>query len=704
MSAHEQASVAVNDRAQRKLDRAAKPTEQDSTESTPEPNSAGRNIPEQDSDASEDEDDDIPLSNGVPPKMRRDPWLTFRQRLLPFWYCSTFDTVTAIVFPTFIGLFLFTCNAHKDVFSLLGRVGFSVGYNTIPPHNSRSSEPSSRKRNLYAAGLAASLGRRDTLTSGTAATLVGLEDITAEAMDSGPLLKNVEEKKRKEMTVDQLVKDIDWSILKASALVPLQECGQNISLLCVDTMTRSPKNSGSLTPSAVYVYERVLFAQCALQISMRLRQQGWPWSSIISSWDQLKILAHWLQSWLIMICGDQLSIDRVRKIKAYMGKGDTPFDRHDWALPPTGKDIFGLHHDVHPAHRDKFNPVKCDVYPAHHILEDRFEALMLDALRLLCEEKTGIVHPPKTPLIDSLEMYFNAKSDGPLSDIAFDELDTFSHTVYRRYMCNDAYEDAQGDFPRDPEVHGPQRPPIVVPVSDPQASVEEESVEVDSETEPMDTEPDNAKKGKGSRANKAQSGGSIQLFWEGSMLFDHRELHPDDILVLRFSFWGAGATNYGNEMLEMACNFLYEFPPALQDAVLNNYLVNTLHSFDSKHLSESVGLNIHGFSAVRDQFPRLFGFKKNDGTHKKADTTNDLNALGVSLPRRTKLWSTFPAAKWSCGGKLEEFLGAHHKERSLGTAENEPVPGDEERLPANPIASGTRGVTNLTQFSIGDSE
>jgi hypothetical protein len=41
--------------------------------------------------------------------------------------------------------------------------------------------------------------------------------------------------------------------------------------------------------------------------------------------DQLLILGHWLQCWLIMICGDQLTIDRIRKIKMYMGKGDTPF-------------------------------------------------------------------------------------------------------------------------------------------------------------------------------------------------------------------------------------------------------------------------------------------------------------------------------------------------------------------------------------------
>jgi hypothetical protein len=53
-------------------------------------------------------------------------------------------------------------------------------------------------------------------------------------------------------------------------------------------------------------------------------------------------------------------------------------------------------------------------------------------------------------------MYFNAESKGPLKDITFEELDVLSRTVYRRYMCNDAFEDAQGHYPRDPEIHGPQ--------------------------------------------------------------------------------------------------------------------------------------------------------------------------------------------------------------------------------------------------------
>ncbi|KAJ6559001.1 hypothetical protein B0H10DRAFT_1651020, partial [Mycena sp. CBHHK59/15] len=44
--------------------------------------------------------------------------------------------------------------------------------------------------------------------------------------------------------------------------------------------------------------------------------------------------------------------------------------------------------------------------------------------------------------------------------------------------------------------------------------------------------------------------------------------------LLRFSFWGAHSTKYGNELLELACNFLYEISEDLITAVLNNYLVN----------------------------------------------------------------------------------------------------------------------------------
>ena len=109
-------------------------------------------------------------------------------------------------------------------------------------------------------------------------------------------------------------------------------------------------------------------------------------------------------------------------------------------------------------------------------------------------------------------------------------------------------------------------------------------------------------------------------------------VHSPTNQLLRFSFWGAGSTNYGNELLELACYFIKEYPPSLRKALLNNYLVNPsglpghwheldllqehfnfwlkrlyqskTMSFDSKFLTETTGLNLAGFNKFRDVFPK----------------------------------------------------------------------------------------------------
>ncbi|KAJ6572247.1 hypothetical protein B0H19DRAFT_1065214 [Mycena capillaripes] len=565
-------SIAVSDDAQKKLARAAGVAVTEPTTAEPQPTpetdpisggapSSQPDSPAADHEDSEDSDteyepEDEPLSNGVPQKMRRDPWLGVTAVILIMLY---FRYRYAIVFPTFIGLFLFTCNAHRDIFSLLCRVGFSVGYSTVLATLHVLAADSSTQLHAMGATVQVTqpmflllfdnvnkmqrawqqvLGKRDTLSSGCASTLIGLEDVTEGAMDSRPLLKNIEEKKRKNLTVRELRDDIDWERLEG--------VGSGTAAGVWTKHVPSLRTHGRAVTKkfrTTHAKHRLRLRRSDVRTMRNTDVDEAPTTGVATQLhnfvvDQLMIKGHWLQCCLIMVCGDQLSIDRIRKIKMYMGKSDTPFQRHDWALPPTGKGIFGLHHDVDLLTRTKFNHLKCHFYPAHHILEDRFDALMLDALRLLCEEKTGIIHPPKTPLLDGLKMYFNAK--GPLKDITFEELDVLSHTVYRRYMCNDAFEDAQGHYPRDPAIHGPQIAaedvPSLVPI--PTDPGEEEDSESETEVEPAASfETKATKKGKGTRAKKAKAAES----------------------VLRFSFWGAGSTNYGNEMLELACNFLYYF-------------------------------------------------------------------------------------------------------------------------------------------------
>ncbi|KAJ7802537.1 hypothetical protein B0H14DRAFT_3780337 [Mycena olivaceomarginata] len=756
-------SIAVSDDTQKKLARAAGVAVPEPATTEPQPPPESEPIPEgappsqPDGPAADNEDSDTeyeledePLSNGVPPKMRRDPWLGVTAVILIMLY---FRYRYAIVFPTFIGLFLFTCNAHRDVFSLLCRVGFSVGYSTVLATLHVLAADSST--HLHAIGAAVQvtqpmflllfdnvnkmqrawqqvLGKRDTLSSGCASTLIGLEDVTEDAMDSRPLLKNLEEKKRQNLTVSELVDDIDWEHLEGVG-----------SGTAAGVWTKHVPSLRTHAPAVTkkfrttHAKHRLRLRRSDIRTMRNTDIDEAPTTGVAMQLqnlvvDQLLILGHWLQCWLIMICGDQLTIDRIRKIKMYMGKGDTPFQRHDWALPviqlwhlkwnwqkaifrlhwfePIGKGIFGLHHDVDLLARTKFNHLKCEFYPAHHILEDRFDALMLDALR----KKTGIIHPPKTPLLGGLEMYFNAKSNGPLKDITFEELDVLSHTVYRRYMCNDAFEDAQGHYPRDPVTHGPQ-------IAAEDSETEAEPTAATAETKAT------KKRNKGTRAKKAKAAESVNSFGNDQslattinfirMTFWYLEMCAaiaegdigrvfEVLKVLRFSFWGAGSTNYGNEMLELACNFLYDFPPALQHAVLNNYLANTTggffnsksHAFDSKHLVEAVGLNIHGISSIRDRFPRIFGFKKNQGKHKNADTTNDLNALGVHY-RDDRIMQYVP------GRNEHEFLERTTRNGASVQPENDPelLQDDEGRIPVNPITSGAGGILDLAQFTLEDS-
>lgn len=128
------------------------------------------------------------------------------------------------------------------------------------------------------------------------------------------------------------------------------------------------------------------------------------------------------------------------------------------------------------------------------------------------------------------------------------------------------------------------------------------------------------------------------------------------IQIWRFSFWGFGSTNYGNEMLEMACNFLREYSEELRTTLLNNYLVNPSGlpghwhegdlllehynywikvlfnskslDFDSTFLRECVSFNLEGFNKLREQLRDMFDLTKPGGRHTFAKITADINTLG----------------------------------------------------------------------------
>jgi hypothetical protein len=149
-------------------------------------------------------------------------------------------------------------------------------------------------------------------------------------MNSELLLKNLKEKKRKNLTVGELANDIDWEHLEGvgsgtTARVwakHVPSLGKHGAAVTKAFRTTHAKHRLRLRKSDIRTMRNTDIDEAPTTgVAMELH------NLVV---DQLLILGHWLQCWLIMVCGDQLSsIDRIRKIKMYLGKADTPFERHD---------------------------------------------------------------------------------------------------------------------------------------------------------------------------------------------------------------------------------------------------------------------------------------------------------------------------------------------------------------------------------------
>lgn len=105
---------------------------------------------------------------------------------------------------------------------------------------------------------------------------------------------------------------------------------------------------------------------------------------------------------LIPVAGDQLTVNNIRKLKAYTSTDHTTYSKYTWALPwiqlwhmkwaalrsifhahwspGLGKGLCGLHTDCSTLGRKHINPKKCDFYPHTEFVFDTFEALCLGSL------------------------------------------------------------------------------------------------------------------------------------------------------------------------------------------------------------------------------------------------------------------------------------------------------------------------------------
>ncbi|KAK7034156.1 hypothetical protein R3P38DRAFT_3496454 [Favolaschia claudopus] len=131
-----------------------------------------------------------------------------------------------MLFPMLIGLFAFTCNANRELVALLCRLGWSVGYTTTLANLHVLAADSELRLKLLGAFTDA-LGPQFLFlfdNSGTAATVIELEDVPPGALLSEPFAQKIADKARSKLTVKQLSDDIDWPHVRGT--ISDRETGQ----------------------------------------------------------------------------------------------------------------------------------------------------------------------------------------------------------------------------------------------------------------------------------------------------------------------------------------------------------------------------------------------------------------------------------------------------------------------------------------------
>ena len=241
------------------------------------------------------------------------------------------------------------------------------------------------------------------MRTGTAATLLVMEDVPEGAMDPTKLTSQLH--LRSKLCFEDLEKEIDDKHSKH-----IQGIGV-ATLLSI--WTKYIPHLKSFSPNA-----QKLFTTTHQIHRLRLRKaQYFPLktSDIDESrpsgtqdvlgniTSQLGLEEKDFEDLLIPVAGDQLTVNNIRKLKTYTLTDHSTYSKYTWALPwiqlwhmkwaalrtifhahwfaGSGKGLCGLHTDCIALGRKRINPGKCDFYSHTELIFDTFEALCLSALR-----------------------------------------------------------------------------------------------------------------------------------------------------------------------------------------------------------------------------------------------------------------------------------------------------------------------------------
>ncbi|CAE6444186.1 unnamed protein product [Rhizoctonia solani] len=592
-------------------------------------------------------------------------------------------------------VFLFACSAHKTVYQVFNRIGMSISHSTLHGHLKDLGESSraalkalgchayeSSKRltdqpqqyfmlvfdnvnKYHAVSQRQTIAMKNEMKNGTVATAVVLEDIPPDTFDPKPYMDNIKWNDCAGLTIKALFDDIEDAHLSRVGI------GMVMRILCAYI----PALSGNLHSQVEAHFQSTenyakhplcLHQSIALPFGTSSIEENTPCGTSNVMHDlvgtQMEMQPEWFDNLLVLAAGDQLSIKQLETAKKCKSAEKSVYKSCRWVLPmiqlwhmklaylrsifrvhwfnTVQSCLFGLHHGADALGRH-INPTVNDFYACHNAAKTIFETMVLTATFVVIHKEAKRPLPTDNihHMIMELSRFF--KQGAPFHKCSLEHLETLAEHVYKHFMTTQAYHKT-----------------LCLPEtldSDTLCSNILKSLQEDSNARQGNLGAMPSKISSDSlHSNSDQMLGNLVLFmWDTFMYLEFASAIPQGDVGWVMEV----IKNYGKELLEMACRFMFEYPAKLQAAILNNWLINPSglnghwqendffqeHSnkaiktvfntktsdWDSPFLRDTVSVNIRGLSQLKDNLLRVLGLAKTGSGTSKPDYSADINVLAA---------------------------------------------------------------------------
>ncbi|KAI0318233.1 hypothetical protein OF83DRAFT_1083068 [Amylostereum chailletii] len=426
------------------------------------------------------------------------------------------------------------------------------------------------------------LGKKDNIHNGTAATFIELEDCNVDKAFNIEALETAKrEECRRQLTLDKLQGQIKWDKLEAVMVlhclnmlieeVPClsDHCAAILNLFrtthAMHRMAEGRKTK--IFPMATSDYNEGNTGENAnILDDLLLRQLGLPKEEVARL--------------LVIVGGNQSTVEKLRTLKKFLA--DCQHGYHDLSSFLAMNNVFG---------RKVTNSKRPDYYPAQYLVFDTLLAAVVDCWK---------VHIGVT----DLQAYF---TNHPTS---FEDLLSMASDITRIYMMMERVVRAH---------YGSNAMAETVFKTFDEAESTTPSQESTQPTPDNTTTNTNATPAAQEPApflgDQALANSVLRIrdsMWH--FVFQWAVSDGDigqaiNVMAVRtFTFMGSGKTKYTNELLELACNFLFEYSPELVIAIMHNWLCNLTGNagcyFPMDLLQEK---NIKRLKQMAQRWDALFG-------------------------------------------------------------------------------------------------